>query len=49
MNERDIGWKLCIIGLVLAVFFILGCIQQYVRWIGDLQRRAGTLESINKQ
>ena len=46
MSERDdIGWGLTVIGLVLAAFFILGCLQQYVAWIRDLQHRVGQLES----
>jgi hypothetical protein len=49
MSERDISWKLCIIGLVLTVLFILGCLQQYVRWINDLQRRVGQLEESSKR
>jgi hypothetical protein len=46
MSERDeSGWHLAVIALVVAVFFLAGCCQQYARWIADLQRRVAVLES----
>ena len=45
MSERDDGWKVVIVGLVLAVLFLAVCCQQYASWIKDLQRRVGQLEA----